>query len=70
MVPTHRKLVWVQRQNFHGWACTECAWVFNPSGPLIGKSIDERKMHYQQQRDKEFTYHVCADHPRATKHRS
>jgi rubredoxin len=67
MVPTRRKLVWVQRQNFQGWACTECAWVFNPSGPLVGKSIDEMKMRFEQQRDKEFTSHVCADHPRATK---
>jgi hypothetical protein len=25
------------------------------------------KKHYEQQRDKEFAAHVCAEHPRATK---
>jgi hypothetical protein len=34
---------------------------------LLGESIDEMKMPYEQQRDKEFTSHVCAEHPRATK---
>jgi hypothetical protein len=62
-----RKLVWTERQHFQGWACTECAWTFNPIGPLIGESIDEMKMLYAQQRDKEFKFHVCAEHPRATK---
>ena len=67
MEPMHRKLVWAERPNFQGWACTVCAWVFNPSGPLVGDSIDEMKMHYAQQRDKEFASHVCAEHARATK---
>jgi hypothetical protein len=67
MEARRRKLVWVERQNFQGWACTECAWVFNAVGPLVGKSIEEMKMHYEQQRDKEFAAHVCAAHPRATK---
>jgi len=49
---------WVEKQNFQGWACTECAWAFNALGPLVGKSIDEMKMPYEQQRDKEFTSHV------------
>ena len=57
-----RKLVWVERANFQGWACTECAWVHNPLGPPIGESIDEMKIHYEQQRDKEFASHVCAAH--------
>jgi len=62
-----RKLTWVARTNFQGWVCTECAWVFNAEGPLVGRSIDEMKMHYEQQRDKEFAAHVCAEHPRASK---
>jgi hypothetical protein len=62
-----RRLVWVERQNFQGWACTDCAWAFNPAGPLVGKSIAEMKMQYEQQRDKEFTSHVCAEHPGVTK---
>jgi hypothetical protein len=67
MEPMRRKLVWAERPNFQGWACTACVWVFNPSGPLVGDSIDEMKMHYAQQRDKEFASHVCAEHAKATK---
>ena len=67
MEAMHRKLVWVKTQNFEGWACGECAWAFKPSGPVRGNSIEEMKMHYEQQRDEEFASHVCADHPRGTK---
>ena len=67
-----RKLVWIEHDRFRGWGCSECAWVFNPSGALTGKSLDEAKRNFELQRDKEFTSHVCADHPRAksesTKH--
>jgi hypothetical protein len=70
MAAIRRKLVWVERQDFQGWACSECAWAFNPSGPLVGKSIDEIKMRYEQQRDKEFASHLCAEHPRVTKNPS
>jgi hypothetical protein len=67
MEPKRRKLEWVERPNFQGWACTECAWVFNPSWPLAGKSVDDMKTEFAQHRDKEFASHVCAEHPRATK---
>lgn len=62
-----RKLVWTETQNFQGWACAECAWVFNPPWPFAGKSIEEMKTNFGQQRDKEFASHVCAEHPRAAK---
>jgi hypothetical protein len=62
-----RKLVWIEEQRFRGWGCSQCAWMFNPSGSPTGKSLDEMKQNYEQQRDKEFTSHVCAEHPRATK---
>ena len=67
MEPMRRTLVWVENQNFQGWSCSECAWVFNASWPLVGKSLDEMKMHFAEQRDKEFSSHVCAEHPGATK---
>ena len=67
MTAMSRKLVWAESQNFQGWACSECGWVFNPLGPLVGESIDEMKMHYELQCDKEFTSHVCAKHPRVIK---
>jgi hypothetical protein len=66
-VAMRRKLVWIEEQHFRGWGCSECAWMFNPSGSPTGKSLDEMKQNYEQQRDKEFTSHVCAEHPRATK---
>jgi Zn-finger protein len=65
MEPMRRKLVWVESQNFQGWSCSDCAWVFSASWPLVGKSIDEMKTEFGQQRDKEFASHVCAEHPRA-----
>jgi hypothetical protein len=67
MEPMRRKLVWTERPNFQGWACTECAWMFNPVGPLVGESIDEMKLNYEKHRDKEFKSHVCAEYPRGAK---
>lgn len=67
MEAMRRKLVWVERQDFYGWGCTECAWVFNTAGPPVGESIEEMKSHYEQRRDREFTSHVCVEHPKAKK---
>ena len=67
MEARRRNLVLVERQNFQGWVCSECAWVFNPSGPPAGESIDEMKANYQQRRDKEFTTHACAEYPKPRK---
>jgi hypothetical protein len=67
MEARRRRLVEVENQNFKGWVCNECAWVFRPSGPLGGESIDEMKAHYIQQRDKEFASHVCEKYPKPTK---
>jgi hypothetical protein len=52
MEPKRRKLVWGEKPRFQGWVCTECAWVFNPSWPLVGKTIDEMKTDFGQQRDR------------------
>jgi len=60
-----RKLVWIENQNLQGFGCSECGWVFNPFGALVGESLDEMKQKYEAQRDKEFAAHVCAKHPRA-----
>jgi rubredoxin len=66
MGPMRRKLVWVETRTFQGWACSECTWVFNPSWPFVGNSIDEMKVKFGEERDMEFASHVCAEHPRAT----
>jgi hypothetical protein len=50
---------------FQGFGCSECAWVFKPSGPPAGNSLDEMKEIFARLRDKEFAIHVCAEHPRA-----
>ena len=60
-----RKLVWIEEQRFQGWGCSECAWVFNPSGAPTGKSLEEMKENYERRRDKDFAAHVCTEHPRA-----
>jgi len=67
MEARRRELLRVERQDFQGWVCSECAWVFKPSGPPADESIDEMKSHYKEQRDKEFAAHICWKYPRATK---
>jgi hypothetical protein len=64
-----RRLVWIATQNFEGFGCSECDWLFKPSGVLGDDSLDEMKKKYEAQRDKEFDAHVC-EHPRIqeTKH--
>jgi hypothetical protein len=58
-----RKLVWVEGQRVEGWGCSECAWVFKPSGPAIGISLDEMKRNFQMQLSEEFASHACAKRP-------
>jgi rubredoxin len=60
-----RKMIWVKDSRHEGWGCSECAWVFNPSGPPLGGSMEDMKRNFESQRAKEFTAHVCAQHPRA-----
>ena len=62
-----RKLVSIEELRFWGWGCSECEWVFRPLGPLVGEPLDDMKRHYEEQRDKEFASHVCAEHQRFPK---
>ena len=59
-----RQLVWTKGQNFEGFGCSDCNWVFKSPGPFVGESLDEMKRKYEAQRDKEFALHVCAQHAR------
>ncbi len=59
-----RTLVWVEGQRAKGWGCSECAWMFHPSGPPIGKSLDEMKRNFEAQLSEEFASHSCAERPR------
>jgi hypothetical protein len=60
-----RTLVWIEQQHFRGFGCSECGWVFKPSDSPTGNSFNEVMLNLELQRDKEFTSHVCADHPRS-----
>jgi len=60
-----RRLVRIDKPLFEGWGCSVCAWVFRPSGPPAGESLDEMTANYERQRDTEFAAHICADHGRA-----
>jgi len=59
-----RRMVWVEKERFGGWACSECAWVFKPPEWATGKSIAELAENYERERNTEFSSHVCADHPK------
>jgi len=59
-----RQMIRVKSVGSEGWACSECAWKFSPSGPPRGASLDEMKQNFERQRDSEFASHVCARHPR------
>ena len=57
-----REMVWIEKEDFRGWACSGCAWKFSPTGVPTGKTIDEMKQNYERQRDGDFESHVCAEH--------
>lgn len=59
-----RRRLWVENPNFQGFGCSECNWVFKPSGALVGESLDEVTRKYEVQLDKEFAAHVCDKHRR------
>jgi len=65
MVATRRKQIWIEGSRIQGSGCSECAWMFKPTGPPTGDSLDEMKELYEQWRDKEFAAHVCSEHPRS-----
>ncbi|GAC1621653.1 MAG: hypothetical protein PVS2B2_23120 [Candidatus Acidiferrum sp.] len=56
---TMRNLTWVKTVSSESWGCSKCTWTFNSSGPPNGNSLDEMKLNYERQRDKEFASHVC-----------
>jgi hypothetical protein len=56
---TPRRLVWIETQNFAGWRCSECDWVFRPAGPPIGKNLNEMKANFLKQLIEKFTIHTC-----------
>ena len=62
-----RKVVWVEGQSVKGWGCSECAWLFHPSGPPTGESLDEMKRNFQERCDQSLhcTFALLTAEPRA-----
>jgi hypothetical protein len=58
-----RKLISIRSKNFQGYGCSQCNWVFNPSGLLLGEALAEMKKRYEAQREMEFAVHVCKRSP-------
>jgi hypothetical protein len=65
VVAARRTLISIKGSRFQGSGCSECSWLFSPSGPPDGDSLAEMMEKYEQRRDKEFTAHVCTEHPRS-----
>jgi hypothetical protein len=61
-----RELVWVEKADFHGLACSACAWESKTSVPLTSNTLEEKKTQHEQLRYEEFKAHVCAKHPKKT----
>jgi hypothetical protein len=61
-----RKLVWIENQNFEGFGCSECQWVFKSTSPFVGRSLDKMKQAYEAEHANKFAAYVCAKFPRAT----
>jgi hypothetical protein len=66
-VSTPRTLTWIREAHFHGPACSRCAWLFRPSGPPTGISLEQMKENYVRRCNEEFAAHDCAEYPRASK---
>jgi hypothetical protein len=60
-----RRMIWIEVPRFQVCGCSECSWVFKPSWPPAGNSLDEMKEIFAGLRDREFAIHVCAEHPMA-----
>jgi hypothetical protein len=59
-----RKMIFVKSQRNESWACSDCAWVFNPLGPPLGNSLESMMRDFERQREKEFASHACAQYPK------
>ena len=65
-----RKLVWIENQKFQGFGCSQCNWVFQPSGPPVGESLAKMIKAFEDQREEEFAAHVCLGQPISTEEKA
>lgn len=59
-----REMIWVQTENVESWGCSECDWIFKPSGPPHGFAMEDMKQNFEREREQGFKSHVCAQHKR------
>jgi len=59
-----RQLVWIKTAKLEAWGCSTCAWTFRPTGPPVGRDLEEMKLNFERQRDREFGIHVCSQYPK------
>jgi hypothetical protein len=48
------KLVWIESHHFLGFGCSQCNWVFRPSGVVGGESLDKMNMDYDHPPSNQF----------------
>lgn len=51
IVATRRTMIWIEGSRFQGSGCSECSWVFRPSGPPTGDSLSEMKDWFERRRE-------------------
>lgn len=64
-----RQMVWIANARMETWGCSECSWIFKPSGPPVGNCMEEMIHNFEGQRDKDCALHVCAAHARPMNNR-
>ena len=57
-----RELKWIEKQDFEGFGCSQCSWVFRSTAPLNGASLGDAIIIFEGERDKAFAAHDCGNH--------
>jgi hypothetical protein len=58
-----RELVWIKEKS--NWGCTECAWVFSAANVRMEGPLEDMLHRFEEERQREFHQHSCADNPKA-----
>ncbi|MEO5935662.1 MAG: hypothetical protein ABIP81_00455 [Terriglobales bacterium] len=61
-MPDSRKLKLVERPDFVGWGCSNCAWAFRIPATLKSESLDDLIRETEAIRDNAFEAHACSSH--------
>jgi hypothetical protein len=56
-----RDMIW--SEGMVRWGCSDCMWVFMPSGPPVGNTLDEMTENFVAQRYQDFASHVFNKKP-------